>query len=202
MNYLRNFGKATMATVVLLGMLWLTGCGTSTPVYQDYNGDGAARRAVNIFHPGDEVVISYAAPELDKKEHKERVKEDGTITPPEIGDLKAAGKTAGELQKELQDRYNRIYVNLTVTVNPGDRFYYVDGEVKMNGPKTYLSETDVVKAIAAGGGFTEYANRKRISLIHPDGKTEYVNYNKAIEDPAYNPPVYPGDKVVVKRRRF
>ena len=89
---------------------------------------------------------------------------------------------------------------MTVTVKPGDRFYSVDGEVRNAGPKPYLGKTDVVDAIAAAGGFTDFAKKSKVQLIHPNGKKEIINYEKAIDDSTYNRAVYPGDQVIVPRR--
>jgi polysaccharide export outer membrane protein len=156
---------------------------------------------VEIFHVGDTVMVARTSLGAETPQlHTERIKEDGTITPPEVGPVVAAGRSAGDLQKELQEKYNKIYKNMTVTVTAGDRFYYLDGEINKKGPEPYLGETDIVKAISAAGGFTDFANKKKIRLIHPSGRTEIINYNKAVDDPTYYIPVYPGDKVFVPRR--
>jgi len=57
--------------------------------------------------------------EILLKDHHEAIKEDGTITPPFIGSIVAAGKTPGDVQRELQDKYDKIYRNMTVTIIPG-----------------------------------------------------------------------------------
>ncbi|HET7624985.1 MAG TPA: polysaccharide biosynthesis/export family protein [Verrucomicrobiae bacterium] len=191
----------------------LAGCQSNAPVFIDpgipgteTNGNTRTeyRGPTDILHKGDLVTVTFSGPtsEVPIPQHEERIKEDGTITPPSIGSVMAAGKTSGDLQKELQEKYNKLYRNLTVTVKSGDRFYYVLGEVMQPGPKPYLGETDIIKAITAGSGFTEYAKKSKIKLIHPNGKTEIVNYDKAVEDQAKNLPVYPGDQVIVPRRLF
>jgi polysaccharide export outer membrane protein len=194
---------AVCLTVLMTGLL--AGCGTGGPVYQEYQGmSGAFRAPTDLFHVGDTVVITFSSPAAAQQmsPHEEKVKEDGYITPPDIGRIKAVGRTAGELQKEVQEKYDKLYRNLTVTVKPGDRFYSVDGEVRNSGPKPYLGKTDVVDAIAAAGGFTDFAKKSKVQLIHPNGKKEIINYQKAIEDSTYNRAVYPGDQVIVPRRFF
>jgi protein involved in polysaccharide export with SLBB domain len=204
MKEFRNMAKAWVAVA---GIMWaavlMTGCETAQPDYVDTDMQTVKGVAVAL-HTGDTIQISFVAPGSEKifQPHEERIKEDGTISPPEIGSVRAAGKTAGQLQTDLQKEYDKLYRNVTVTVKAGDRFYYVDGDVKQPGPKPYLGETDVVKAIAAGGGFTDFAKQSKIRLIHPNGRTQVINYGKAIEDSAYNPSVYPGDKIVVPRRIF
>jgi polysaccharide export outer membrane protein len=206
MKQFRNMVRQWAAVAgILCATLLITGCETGGPVYSDVPGTPETVRGdIVVLHTGDSVQINFVAPGSEKKfdPHEELIQSDGTITPPDIGSIKAAGKTLGELQRDLQKEYNKLYVNVTVTVKAGNRFYYVDGEVKQPGPKPYLADTDLVQAISAGGGFTDFANQKKIRLIHPNGKTDVINYNKAVEDSTYNVSVYPGDKIVVRRRLF
>jgi polysaccharide biosynthesis/export protein len=188
----------------------LAGCQTQGEAFAEWPGSGGAADTtvqgggVDVFHIGDVVQITFASPGTTPifLPHEERIKEDGTITPPRIKPVKAVGRTPGDLQRELQEQYDYYYRNVTITVKAGDRYYYVDGEVTQRGPKPYLGQTDIVKAISSAGGFTEFARKTRVKLIHPDGRTETINYNKAIEDSSYNVPVYPGDQIWVPRRLF
>jgi polysaccharide export outer membrane protein len=157
------------------------------------------------FRIGDQVMINFSGssgqdPPLQP--HKEAVKEDGTITPPLVGSAVAAGKTPGELQTELQEMYKRLYKNLTVTVIPADRYYYVTGEVRKPGPEPYLGETDIIKAIAAAMDFTDYANKTKVRVVRANGQTEIVNVKKIQKGASIDVPIYPGDKIIVKRRLF
>jgi polysaccharide export outer membrane protein len=147
------------------------------------------------------VTIRYSGITDPPLPHEERVKEDGMITPPFVGSVVALRKTAGELQRELQQKYDRIYKNLTITVTGQARSYSVGGEVRSPGPKDYIGETTVVKAIQAAGDFTDFGDKKKVLLIHPDGSRETVNVLKAIKDPQYDRPVYPGDRISVTRRK-
>jgi protein involved in polysaccharide export with SLBB domain len=194
--------RGAVAMCLALAAILLNGCTPSHVFPPIPDPDGTVRGPIEEFHPGDLVVIKFASLGVTKNDHEERVKDDGTITPPDIGTVKAQGKSSGQLQKELQQEYNKLYKNFTVTVRSGDRFYYVLGEVRMPGPKPYLGESDVLKAISAASGFTEYANKKNIRLIHPNGTTDIVNYEDAISDPVRNLVVYPGDQIVVRRRIF
>lgn len=204
MKQLRNMVKTGTAILsVWVILLLVAGCGTTDPRFEDVSGDAKTiRGALEKFHDGDLVVVSFAGPGLDKKPHEERIKDDHTITPPDVGPVVAAGKTAGELQKELQEKYDLIYKNFTVTVKAGDRYYSVDGEIRQPGPKPYLGDTDVVRAIAAGGGFTEFAKKSKILVTRKNGKKFTVDYEKAIQDSSENLPVYPDDQIYVPRRFF
>jgi polysaccharide export outer membrane protein len=156
------------------------------------------------FHIGETVNIIFSGlPDATEfPPHEEAIKEDGNITLPLIGSVQALDKTAGELQKEIQDLYvPKYYVRLTVTVKPGDLIYYVKGEVKQPGREIYLGETTVTKAITSAGDFTDFASHK-VTLIRANGQRLKVNVDKALENPTLDAQVYPGDQVYVPRRIF
>jgi polysaccharide export outer membrane protein len=154
---------------------------------------------------GDQLMITYSGTVSDKilPDHVETIKEDGTITPPLLSPVIAAGKTLGGLQSELQTNYDKLFNHLTVTVVPQGRFYYVSGEVRKPGPEPYLGETDIIKAIAAAGDFTDFAKKTNVKITRADGRIEYVNVQKIFDEPqSFDVPIYPGDKIFVKRRIF
>jgi polysaccharide biosynthesis/export protein VpsN len=214
MRQLRKAGARCAVVSGLIGLaMLLAGCQSENHVFEELPGTGtggtnggeqisSAPSQADVFHVGDAVKVTLSSPTAGTipTVHEEHVKEDGTITPPDVGPVRATGRTTGDLQKELQEKYDRLYRNMTVTVTTGDRYYYVDGEVNQRGPKAVLGETDIIKAISAAGGFTDYARKSKVRIIRTSGQTDVVDYNKAIEDPGYNVRIYPGDKVWVPRR--
>jgi polysaccharide export outer membrane protein len=148
-------------------------------------------------------MVSLSGPPLPIEPHQESIKEDGTITMPDIGRVQAVGKTAGELQNDIYNLYvPKLYRHLTVTVNTGDRVYYVTGEVKMPGRQLYAGQMTVTKAITTAGDFTDFANHRKVWLIRANGQRIKVNCNEALRDPSKDPLVYPNDQVQVPRRIF
>jgi len=219
MNVIRKGAGCALALSTLLGAALLNvGCHTDQPVYQPLppgvpgppaaaatNGSSPlAAMFSDKFRKGDQVTVNFAGSTVEQNSvpllpHKEAIKEDGTISPPMVGSVVAAGRTPGELQSELQEKYKKLFKNMTVTVLPADRYYYVAGEVRKPGPEPYLGETDIIKAIAAALDFTDYANKKKVILIRANGQKEIINVQKIINGGA-DVPIYPGDKIVVKRR--
>jgi len=184
----------------VVGTLFLlAGCQIGGPMFADW--EAPAGSTSDNFSVGDWVAVAFSGTDSPPPGYQEVVKGDGTINPPMVGTVVAAGKTPGELQKELQDKYDRIYNHLTVTVTSQGRYYYVSGEVRAPGPKAYLGETDIIKAISAAGDFTDFANKKKVRLTH-NGHTRVINVLDAIEDTQFHVSVYPGDKIVVPRRFF
>jgi len=107
------------------------------------------------------------------------------------------------VEKEIRKRYVPDYfVRLTVTIKPQDRLYFVDGEVKAPGRQIYIGPTTVLKAIASCGGFTDYAKKTKVKLIHADDRIQIINCVKALVEPRLDVEVFPGDKINVPRRYF
>jgi polysaccharide biosynthesis/export protein VpsN len=155
------------------------------------------------FHVGDTVTVDLSGTLQKIPENVQTVTEEGTVTLPYIGPVRAAGLTAGELQKEIHDAYvPKYYTELTVNVSGQQLVFYVGGEVKIPGRLVYTGGTTVTKAIQAAGDFTDYANRRKVLLIRNNGERLKVNCIKAAQDPSLDPPVYPGDQILVPRRIF
>jgi protein involved in polysaccharide export with SLBB domain len=152
---------------------------------------------------GDGIRVDFSGTPIPVPSIQTEIKGDGTIRLDFIGDVLADGKTPGELEKAIQRSYvPAYYTHLTVTVTPVVRFFYVDGEVNgaAGGRIPYTGQITVTRAIAAAGGFNPFANRRNVRLYRVDGTYKIVNCIKALEDPKLDLPVYPGDKIVVKRR--
>lgn len=132
-----------------------------------------------------------------------RIGEDGHIPLPMNQAVLAAGKTVRQLEQEIRDLLvPRFYKQMTVTVKTEERFYFVGGEVRNPNRFYYAGQITVLRAIDTAGGFTDFANRRRIELTRQDGRKIVVNYNKALRDPKLDPEVYPNDQIVVPRRLF
>ena len=203
--------------LLAVAMIVASGCATtSDPVFtsdpaketlaqpgrptNDYRGS-TSESGVR-FQMGDLVIITFSDTPEPILPHEERIKEDGNITLPLVGAVKAAGKQAGELQKEIHDRYvPKYYVRLTVTVKPQsmEQVYSVLGEVRAPGPKPYVGLMTVTKAIGAAGGLTDFASKKSIWLLRSNGSKIKVNYREAIADSKKDPQVFPGDSINVEK---
>jgi len=151
----------------------------------------------NRFAIGDLITVRFADTNQIPP-HEERIKEDGSVTLPLIGVVRAAGKTPAELQSEIHDLYvPRYYKYLTIPPPTIQPVYYVGGQVLAPGRQVYLGATTVTKAIESAGGFTKYAARRRVQLTRSDGKRFIVDCKKAVQDASLDLSVYPGDKVQV-----
>jgi polysaccharide export outer membrane protein len=167
-------------------------------------GVATSTNSAEIIRPGNALVVTFSDLPAPMPPFNQMVRDDGTITLIYNQPFKAAGKRVGELEQEIRNFYVPAYFrNLTVTVQISlDRFYYVDGEVRLPNKFPYVPGMTVSKAIASAGGFTDFGNKRSVKLIRADGRTETINYNKALDHPQVDPQVYPNDRVHVKRRLF
>ncbi len=120
--------------------------------------------------------------------------------------IPAIGKTPHELEKLIHDLYvPNIYPHISVTVTPGNRYYYVTGHINGNGAggkQLYTGKVTVLGAISAAGGFDDFAARKRVVLTGQDGKRYTINCKKALKDSTFDMEVLPGDKIFVDKQTF
>jgi polysaccharide export outer membrane protein len=200
---MKLFWKASSLGSFACGLLFtgviFTGC--HSPVMTGSPSTGYTTAEVARFHVGDTVIVTLSGLPSDILPHQEPIKEDGTITMPDIGHVQAAGKTAGELQNEIYNLYvPKLYRHLTVTVNTGDRVYYVTGEVKQPARQLYSGQMTVTKAITTAGDFTDFANHKKVLLTRANGQRIKVNCDKIQAGKAVDPFVYPNDQIQVPRR--
>ncbi len=173
------------------------------------NGSGAAvapRMAATPDSPeiikiGDVLTVTFMDIPAPPPAAPTKVREDGTITLLHNKTFVAAGKTSGDLEREIRAVYVPTwYVNMTVTVLMQNGFYFVDGEVKSPNRYPYAGKTTVLKAIASAGDFTDYAKKTKVRLTRTDGHTLIINCIKALEDSRLDVEVYPNDKIHVPRR--
>jgi len=156
-----------------------------------------------VFRVGDTLTIVYTDLPQVTPSFEGKIKEDGTVTLLLNKSFMAAGKTAGQLEKEIREYYvPRYFKYLTVTITPerSTRWYYVYGEVRAPNRQIYTSRLTVLQAITSAGGFTDFANKKKVKLTRVDGRSQIINCVKAQSEPNLDPEVYPGDTIHVPRR--
>jgi polysaccharide export outer membrane protein len=133
------------------------------------------------------------------------VRTDGKISMPMIDDIQAAGLTPLQL-KEVLTRKLKAYIEnptISVIVMEANSFrVFVTGQVKNPGMFRLKSEVSVLQIIPMAGGFTEWADQKKITIIRKEVGTErriVVNYKKIVDGSAANSNVVlkSGDTVIV-----
>ncbi|NIM98710.1 MAG: sugar ABC transporter substrate-binding protein, partial [candidate division Zixibacteria bacterium] len=133
------------------------------------------------------------------------VRPDGKISLPLLQDVQAEGLTVIQLRDEVARRYSEFVNNPRVTVIVSEiRSLKVSvlGRVARPGVYPVTGNTTLVEVISMAGGFTEWANTRRITVITREGVKEKkitVNYKKIISgrDPRQNIILKRGDTIIV-----
>ena len=133
------------------------------------------------------------------------VRPDGKITLPLINDVQAAGSTPQQLAATVTEKLRKYITEPQVTVivtQINSQRIFVVGEVLRAGAFPLVPGTTVLQALANAGGFTTFANVKKIHVMRMvDGKhTELpFNYREVLKgnNPEQNIKLEPGDTVVV-----
>jgi polysaccharide biosynthesis/export protein len=174
----------------------------SGPVPTEFQ-DEAIKAEVFRIQAADVLVIHvWKNPELSVEAP---VLPDGTISVPLAGAIPAAGLTTGELEDALAHKYGEYItapeVSVTVSEVNSQRVSVV-GEVSRQGWINLYTDTRVVEAISSAGGFTAFANRRKVKIMRRlEGREiDYTfNYEAFIhgDAPGTNVRLQPGDIVLV-----
>ena len=158
----RLIEKRSMGGVAALVIVLCTACQSSiqTPLPEQ----PTAQTPVNLS-PGDVVKLAFVgAPELNQSQ---KIRADGKLSLPLIGEVTAAGKTLISFQIELIRLYKTQLRNsdVVVTLESGTAQVVVSGNVKKPAKLTFDRPTTVFQAIMEAGGVNEYGNLRKVHLI-------------------------------------
>jgi polysaccharide export outer membrane protein len=195
---LRSVGGAAGLTAWLAVAL---ACATG-PVPAEFQ-DEAIKAEVFRIQAADILTIRvWKNPELSVEAP---VLPDGTLSVPLAGAIPAAGLTTEELEDVLAAKYEEYIaapaVSVTVAQVNSQRVSVV-GEVIRQGWVNLYTDTRVVEALSTAGGFTPFANRRKVKIIRRlEGREiDYTfNYEAFVrgDAPGTNVRLQPGDTVIV-----
>jgi len=133
------------------------------------------------------------------------VRPDGKISMPLLNDMKAAGLTPLELGAEITAGLKKFVTDPQVTVivtTINSQRVYILGEVTRAGAYPLLPNMTVLQALSSAGGFTQYANLKKIYVLRvEEGKQikHPFNYKDVLAGKASDQNIFveAGDTIVV-----
>ena len=153
---------------------------------------------------GDQLTIRLAgvpAEDINQVSGMYTVDGGGNINLPYIGKIHAAGLKQADVQSSIESAYRAkgIYTAPIVTVSVQfDRLVDVEGDVRAPQRVRYTPDLTLLGAIAACGGFTDYADQAKVSILR-NGNRTFINVKKVRESAEPDPSLQPGDKVSVAR---
>jgi polysaccharide export outer membrane protein len=174
----------------------------------DPNAMHAAQALTSVATPGSKAYLIgpldvldisvFQAPELSQTVE---VADNGNIQLPLLGETPAAGKTAQQLQKDLNSRFGAKYLQnpqCTVIVKEfNSSRVTVSGAVKTPGVFPYKGET-LYQFVTMAGGLSDTANSTVLVLRQSNGKGSAAKFNVAdiAAGRAPDPPMQSGDVIV------
>ena len=184
------------------------GCGTpSTTGFPDQPTNAATSSDPTILVPGDVIRLDFpGAPELSQSQ---RIRPDGRITLPIIGEVTASGVTFASFQKDLETKYNSQLKNSEVLISldsSSTRTITVDGAVRTAGSIPIEHPLTAFEAIMMAGGFTEDADMRKVQVIrmvNGQDRSVFVDLRAAMRgNPAPALKVQAGDIIYVPDKLF
>jgi polysaccharide export outer membrane protein len=125
----------------------------------------------------------------------------GNINLPYIGKIHAAGLRQADVQNSIENAYKvkGVYSSPIVTVSVQfDRLVDLEGDVRSPQRVRYTPDLTLLGAISAAGGFTDFADQTKVSILR-NGSRTFVNVKKVRQNIEADPALQPGDKISVPR---
>lgn len=127
-----------------------------------------------------------------------KLDESGSFSYPFIGQVKAEGLTASQLQQKITKALTGDYLvkpRVSVTILEYRQFY-ISGEVKQPDGYPFQPGLTIRRAIALAGGLTERASERRMTIIRESDASKTPKYVD-MEDL-----VMPGDSITIDQGFF
>lgn len=109
------------------------------------------------------------------------VRPDGKISLPLLNDVQAAGLTPTQLSEDITTELKKFITDPQVTVivtQINSQRVYILGEMTRPGAYPLLPGMTVLQALSSAGGFTPFANMKKIYVLRSEGgKQEKFPFN-------------------------
>jgi polysaccharide export outer membrane protein len=188
MSNKRNIGKTAVQRTILIAIAAFVWFLAPAPVSADagYRLGAGDKVRVTVFGEAD-LTGEY---EVDGT---------GVVALPLVGEVKAVGGTARDLEAGIVKKLSQGYLkNPTVAVEVlSYRPFFILGEVKRPGSYPYKNGLNVLNAVALAGGYT-YRAKSNVWVITRSGDKEYQE--REVQNGDFI--VRPGDTIVVPERFF
>jgi len=128
--------------------------------------------------------------------------QEGTVNVPLIGEIKAVGLTASQLEHAVENKLvaDKIFTRPTVLISiaQGNRYVSISGGVRSPQRLSWSSDLTLSSAIGNCGGLGDFGNGKGIRIIREGKVAGAFNLKDIQKDPSRDPKLLPGDQVVVR----
>ena len=164
----------------------------------------AATKTEYVLRPGD--IIAIRVIEHDEFSQKCRIRPDGMINYPVIGEIEVGGLTSEQLVKIMEEKLAPYVNNVVVSVSIDQYFsnrIFVIGDVGRSGEIQIFEPIDILKVLSLSGGLRSEKTRF-LKIIRANGDISTVDLKVVLEqkgatnDETYL--MYPGDTLYIPER--
>lgn len=163
--------RGALAGVAVIVTLFNVGCGSTSSLPPD----AMIPSQPVTLSPGDSVKLTFpGAPELSQSQ---KIRADGKLSLPQIGEVKAAGKSLPQFQSELVRLYRSQLRNtdILVTLESGVMQVYVSGAVHKPGKLSFDRPTTILQVIAEAGGANEFGSLRKVRVVRLENGQQRVH---------------------------
>jgi polysaccharide biosynthesis/export protein len=182
-----------------------TGCGSSGPYtwYHALPRTEWEKPREYLIDVGDTLSINvYEQPNITTKA---KIRSDGRIEMPFVGEIAVVGKQPFAVAREIEQRLKAYIVAPRVTVNVEESSpvaITVMGEVATKGALTLQQPAELAQALAQAGGLTEFASESKIFVLRrfPQPRRIRFTFDAITQNQggAANFPLRTGDVIIVE----
>jgi len=194
--------SSCLFALLVFAALACGGCQTPLPPLPNPPGP----KTVVRLSPGDTIKVSYTDESVPDQTQK--IRRDGKVSLPLLGEVRAAGKRIIDFQNELVSRYEGQLENseVVVTLESGLATVIVSGFANKPGTFSFDRPTTVYQAIMEAGGVSDYGSLRNIHLtriINGEQRTETISLRPTIRGNPTKPKyVQDGDVIYISRSLF
>ena len=194
--------SSCLFALLVFAALLCGGCQTPLPPLPNPPGPHTAVR----LSPGDVIKVAYA--DESTPDQTQKIRRDGKVSLPLLGELTAAGKRVINFQNELIGRYEGQLDNneVLVTLENGTASVTVAGFANKPSVYTFDRPRTVYQVVMEAGGPSDYGSANNIHLtriINGEQVTETFNLKPTIHGQVTKPKyVQDGDVIYISRNWF
>lgn len=162
--------RRALAGMAVIATLFSAGCRSASTLPPD----AMIPSPPVILSPGDSVKLTFpGAPELNQSQ---KIRADGKLSLPQIGEVNAAGKSLPQFQSELVRLYRSLRnSDILVTLESGVMQVFVSGAVHKPGKLSFDRPTTILQVIAEVGGASEFGSLKKVRVIRLENGQQRVH---------------------------
>jgi polysaccharide export outer membrane protein len=175
-RYRRRVGVISLSALTFVS---LADCASAPAGYvwaSEYKDDPPA--PTYLVTAGD--LLNVQVYDNDKLSTKQRVREDGRISVPLLGDVAVVGLAPQHIARILETQFkdSNLVLNarVTVIVEETQAWVYVLGAVKTSGKYPLPPGSGVAEALAMAGGLTEFAHKDQIYVSRRAPKPAVIRF--------------------------